>query len=77
MTIELKVGDRVRYARAWLRSTHQYYGPIPHAKGRIIALAPVSDTRAIATIDWGDPDIPAKVLTCNLVREDRVQFERN
>lgn len=76
MTIQLKVGDTVAYRREFLRSAGFFSGPVPFARGRIIALAPVFEDRAIATIDWGNPEIPAKVLTSNLVRADRIQFER-
>ena len=76
MTIQLKVGDTVAYRREFLRSAGFFSGPIPFARGRIIALAPVFEDRAVATIDWGRPDIPAKVLTSNLVRADRIHLER-
>jgi hypothetical protein len=71
-----RAGDRVQYARQWLRSTGQLAGDIPHAKGRIISLSPVSNGLDIATIEWDRPGLSAKVLTSNLVRMDRKQFER-
>ena len=71
-----KIGDRVQYARQWLRSTGNLAGDVPHAKGRIIGLSPVSNGLDIATIEWDRPGLSAKVLTSNLVREDRKQFER-
>lgn len=77
MVTIFKIGDRVRYARAWLRSTGQLAGDVPHAKGRIISLAPVSNGLDIATIEWDRPGISAKVLTSNLTRENRVQYERD
>lgn len=76
MTPIFKIGDRVQYARAWLRSTGQLTGDIPHATGRIISLSPVSNGLDIATIEWNTAGLSAKVLTSNLVREDRKQFER-
>ena len=76
MVTIFKIGDRVQYARQWLRSTGHLTGDIPHAKGRIISLAPVSNGLDIATIDWDRPGLSAKVLTSNLVRMDRKQFER-
>jgi hypothetical protein len=76
MVTLFKTGDRVQYARQWLRSTGQLTGDIPHAKGRIISLSPVSNGLDIATIEWDRPGLSAKVLTSNLVREDRKQFER-
>ena len=71
-----RTGDRVQYARQWLRSTGQLAGDIPHAKGRIISLSPVSAGLDIATIEWDRPGLSARVLTSNLVRMDRIQFER-
>jgi hypothetical protein len=76
MTLIFKIGDRVQYARQWLRSTGQLAGDTPHAKGRIISLSPVSNGLDIATIEWDRPGLSAKVLTSNLVRMDRIQFER-
>lgn len=76
MTQIFKIGDRVQYARQWLRSTGQLTGDIPHAKGRIIGLSPVSAGLDIATIEWNTPGLSAKVLTSNLVREDREHLER-
>ena len=76
MVTLFQVGDRVQYARAWLRSTGQLAGDIPHATGRIIGLTPVSAGLDIATIEWNTPGLSAKVLTSNLVQEDRKQFER-
>ncbi len=76
MVTIFKTGDRVQYARAWLRSTGQLAGDIPHAIGRIISLAPVSNGLDIATIEWDRPGLSVKVLTSNLVRMDRKQFER-
>ena len=50
MVTIFKIGDRVQYARQWLRSTGQLAGDIPHATGRIISLSPVSNGLDIATI---------------------------
>lgn len=71
-----KIGDRVQYTRQWLRATGNLAGDIPHATGRIIGLSPVSAGLDIATIEWNIAGLSAKVLTSNLVREDRKQFER-
>ena len=75
MVTLFKIGDRVQYARQWLRATGNLAGDIPFAKGRIIALDPISKGLDIALIEWNRPSLPAKVLTSNLVRLDRVQFE--
>lgn len=76
MVTIFKIGDRVQYARQWLRSTGQLAGDVPHATGRIISLSPVSNGLDIATIEWNRPGLSAKVLTSNLVREDRKHLER-
>jgi hypothetical protein len=76
MNTLFKIGDVVTYRREFLRATGQLSGPIPFARGRVISLSPVSNALDIATIEWNTPDIPAKVLTSNLVRADRIQFER-
>ena len=76
MSTIFKLGDVVTYCREFLRATGQLSGPIPFARGRIISLAPVSNALDIATIDWSEPDIPARVLTSNLIRADRLHLER-
>lgn len=62
----IKVGDRVAYSAAWLRSTGQFAGDICHAKGIVTALESVGPDITLAVIDWGNPDIPAKVNVRNL-----------
>ena len=66
-----KVGDRVQYARQFLRATGQLAGDVPHASGRVISLQPVSNALDIAIIEWDRPGVPAKVLTSNLVHKGR------
>ena len=63
----LAVGDRVRYTRAWLRSTCSYTGPLPRARGTVTAIDPFG-RNALVTVDWGHPDIPPRVLNLNLER---------
>lgn len=71
MTQLFKVGDRVQIARQWLRATGNLAGDIPHATGRVISLQPVSNALDIAVIEWDRPNVPAKVLTSNLVHKGR------
>ena len=66
-----KVGDRVQYARQFLRATGQLAGDVPHASGRVVSLQPVSNALDIAVIEWDRPGVPAKVLTSNLVHKGR------
>lgn len=76
----LKVGDRVRYSRLFLRSTGQYTGDVPFAKGRITGievLGPASDPEAtrLAHIDWENCDCPKRVALFNLSRVGRLEPE--
>ena len=64
-TAKIEVGDKVAYKASFLRNTGQYAGATPHARGVVTALTPLGDN-ALATIDWGDPQIPAKALVSNL-----------
>jgi len=66
---DIKVGDKVRYTVKFLRSTGEYTGAIPHARGIVKKLEPLGrgpDAILIATIDWGNPDVPDKVNIMNL-----------
>jgi hypothetical protein len=63
----IAIGDTVRYASAWLRSTGQHTGDICFAKGTVTALAGTKDYM-IAQIEWNTPDLPARVNVANLKR---------
>ena len=75
MSTIFKLGDVVTYKREFLRAAGLLTGPVPFARGRIISLSPVSNALDVATIDWSEPDIPARVLTSNLIRADRLHLE--
>lgn len=62
---DIQVGDTVRYCRAWLQSTSTFTGHIPRAKGTVTAIKDLGGTK-IATIDWGNLDIPERVNVANL-----------
>lgn len=64
-TQKIKVGDRVAYSAAFLRSTGQYAGDAPHAKGEVKALVPLGDT-VLAEIEWDHPALPNRVNVANL-----------
>ena len=69
----IAVGNRVMYARGFLRSTGMFTGPIPFAKGKVTAI-----DREIASIDWEGKhggDLPPRVNVHNLVRADRLHLE--
>jgi hypothetical protein len=59
------VGDRVRYTADFLRSTGMFTGAIPQARGTITTLEPFGEA-VLATIDWGNVDVPPRVITANL-----------
>lgn len=68
-TAPIKVGDKVAFSAAWLRSTCQHSGDIPHARGTVTALKVLGDDCTIATVDWGgNEEIPTKVHVKNLCR---------
>jgi len=75
MTNTFVIGDRVAYSRNFLRSTGQYSGAIPFARGRVVGVKPVSKTLQVVEIDWGEPDIPERVLSANLVLVSEFPFE--
>lgn len=64
-TQKINVGDRVAYCAAFLRSTGQYAGDVPHAKGEVKALVPLGET-TLAEIEWDHPDLPTRVNVANL-----------
>jgi hypothetical protein len=61
----IEIGDTVRYSRAWLQSTSTFTGDLPRAKGIVTAIKDLGGLK-IATIDWGNPEIPEKVNVANL-----------
>ena len=76
----LAAGDRVRFARAFLRSTGQVTGPEeptsigPFARGAVVGGIDLRGGRKLLTVRWDDGEVSA-VLDVNLVREDRVHLE--
>jgi hypothetical protein len=69
---QIKVGDRVRYSVRWLQSTGQYTGDIAHATGTVTTITPFAG--GLATVDWHNDSVPAKVLVANLETTKRVQL---
>lgn len=66
-----RIGDRVQFAREFLRATGQLAGDVPHASGRVVSLQPISKALDLAVVEWGRPGVPAKVLTSNLIHKGR------
>jgi hypothetical protein len=66
---DIAVGDTVAYSAAWLRSTGQYTGDIPRAKGKVVDLTVLSPDVTLAIVDWGgNPEIPTRINVRNLCR---------
>ena len=66
MAATFEVGAKVRYSAKFLRSTGQYTGDIPFARGVITALRPMGDA-TIATVDFkASLGRDMNVLTANL-----------
>ncbi len=61
----INIGDTVRYTRLFLRSTGEHTGAIPFARGIVTNLETLSDW-TLASIAWGDPEVPERVNTFNL-----------
>ena len=66
-----RIGDKVQFARQWLRATGNFAGDIPHASGRVVSLQPISKALDLAVVEWDRPGVPAKVLTSNLIHKGK------
>lgn len=66
-----RIGDKVQFARTFLRATGQLAGDVPHATGRVVSLQPISKALDLAVIEWDRPGVPAKVLTSNLIHKGK------
>jgi hypothetical protein len=58
--MQIQVGDRVRYAKAFLQSTGQYCGDVATATGTVTSIAPFAG--GLATVDWHNDNVPSKLL---------------
>ena len=67
-TKNINIGDKVCYSANYLRSTGQYTGDIPFARGIVTKLKDYGDDFILATISWNNEDVPAKVNVKNLSR---------
>ena len=70
---KLKVGDRVRYSAMFLRSTGQYTGEVPFAKGRIVGFDDLGPGTKLAEIEWENCDCPRRVNAFNLWKVSRLE----
>jgi hypothetical protein len=67
-TAPIQIGDKVAYSATFLRSTGNYTGPIPHARGTVTELKVLSPDVTLATVDWNDDEVPIRVNVKNLCR---------
>lgn len=70
----LKVGDTVVYSGTFLRNIGMYAGDMTQDAGSVTDVKPLSGDRALVTVDF-DIAGEMKVLSVNLTRKDRVQYE--
>lgn len=61
----MQIGTKVMYSRQWLKSTGNYTGDLPFARGTIIKIIDLGVTK-LAEIDWNNDDIPKRVNINNL-----------
>jgi hypothetical protein len=52
MTNALKIGDRVGYTAAFLRSTGMYAGEEPFMRGTVTGFEDISQGCVLAVVDW-------------------------
>lgn len=71
--VVVKVGDRVGYRVAFLRSIGMAHSAMAHARGVITELTPFGSGQ-LAAIAWESGDWPAKALDQNLARVGSLAF---
>ena len=71
--MDIKVGDTVKMAAKWLKSTGIITGELPFAEGVVTAIAPMGK-QAVADVNWNIDEAPARVLTVNLVRKGALEL---
>jgi hypothetical protein len=64
----LKIGDRVGYSAAFLRSTSQFTGPKPFARGTIIGIEEIAPGAEFAGVIWDGSLEPRSVNVKALAR---------
>jgi hypothetical protein len=61
-----KIDDSVMFSREFLRSTGQFTGPVPFAKGRVVSVEQLNPKLFIVAVNWGD-NVKSRVLSSNLI----------
>ena len=65
--MKIKIGDRVGYSAQWLRSTGQYTGTVPFARGEVVKIREYTSSLVLATIAWEeDNGLHTEVHVANL-----------
>jgi hypothetical protein len=73
---DLKVGERVAYARHWLKSCGFVTGDIPFARGVVTAIRELNGVPKLVSVAWDNSELgPAMVLISNLVRVSEMHKE--
>jgi hypothetical protein len=69
-------GDRVAYARTFLRDTGQPWHGLASMRGTVTETMDVAKNRQLVSIAWdSETDWPANVLNTNLWPADRIHLE--
>ena len=74
MKHDIRPGDRVAYAAKFLRSIGCQTGPMPFARGHVVAMRSYPGV-TVATVAWNDPAMPAGVNVANLITVDGMALE--
>jgi hypothetical protein len=70
MSRKISIGSKVKYSTAFLRSIACHTGDLPRARGIVSELTTLGaspSSTILARIDWGNPNIPERVNTKNLL----------
>jgi hypothetical protein len=62
----IQVGEIVGYSKAFLKSTGQYTGDVPFARGMVTALHSLGTETILAEVEWDKADLPSRVNVKNL-----------
>jgi hypothetical protein len=72
----IAVGDRVKFAVRYCRSTAQYTGPVPFARGKVTRLREVCPGFVLAAVEWDREKnvLPDVVNAANLAHEKDPEY---
>lgn len=72
---KINIGDKVAYNVSFLKSCGMTTGEIPRARGIVTDIHIFGGDRHLVTSEWGNPDIPKKVLSSNLTLVSRIGID--